>query len=474
MESSISAELNTLKKLYIVHIIILILVLVFNFITLSQIIWLKTIFSNLYFYATLTSPIHFILPIIALIFIFLKKIVKQNVNIFRIFALILCIISIIFGFYFCGVIMINAIESPEFCKECPFNLPIKDINKIIKSDNLNKKCNERRCAMNNKNLDINEKNENDYYEYLCNYNPTSEFDEIKETNDGINKNLNDTSNSSKDTIICIQVNKNDVVVSSFENNYVFNFYDKCNTYTDFYICERSQTPNKFALEDDYVCPEKSYMTKLVVYCLLNIFLNLMFNFLPTKLEYSKYISIINIYNPRTTNIKSNSFNSTLNSSEIPKEGQNVETEEKFVRTPTEILIICNNKNNFVNDKLTINSKNKETNINSINNINNINNDDDNNKKEIVIKKSKTKKITAIPPIAINKENIMNKLKSTKNIVNINNKINIIKQFENEKLDKKQKFRETENKISPSFDDTISVSTKREIIPKNKNNNYKDD
>ena len=237
MESSISEELNTLKKLYIVHIIILVLILVFNFLTLSQIIWLKTLFENLYFYATVTSPIHFILPIIALIFIFLKKIIKQNVNIFRKFALILCIISLIFGFYFCGVIMINAIESPEFCKECPFNLPIKDINKIIKSDNLNKKCNERRCAMNNKNLDINEKNENDYYEYLCNYNPTSEFDEIKETNDGINKNLNDTSNSNKDTIICIQVNKNDVVVSSFENNYVFNFYDKCNTFTDFYICE---------------------------------------------------------------------------------------------------------------------------------------------------------------------------------------------------------------------------------------------
>ena len=456
MESTISEEFNTLKRIYIVHLIILIVALIFNFLTLSEIIWLKKIFANLYFYGTISSPIHFIFPIIALIFILLKKIIKKNVNIFRIFALILCIISIIFGFYFCCVIMMNAIDSPEFCKECPFNLPIEEINQIIKSNNLNEKCIERRCVMNNKNLDVNEKNENDYYEYICNYNPTSEFEEIKETN---NEN---------------QINKNDIVLSSFENNYVLNFYDKCNKYTNFYICERTQTPNKFDIEDNFICPDKSYITKLVVYCLLNIFLNLMFNFLPTKLEYSKYISIINIYNPRTTNIKSNSFNSTLNSSEIPKEGQNVETEEKFVRTPTEILIICNNKNNFVNDKLTINSKNKETNINSINNINNINNDDDNNKKEIVIKKSKTKKITAIPPIAINKENIMNKIKSTKNIVNLNNKINIIKQFESEKLDKKQKFRETENKISPSFDDTISVSTKREIIPKNKNNNYKDD
>ena len=64
MESLIFEVLKSLKILYIVHIIILVLILVFNFITLSQIIWLKKIFSKLYFYATITSPI---------LFIFLKK-----------------------------------------------------------------------------------------------------------------------------------------------------------------------------------------------------------------------------------------------------------------------------------------------------------------------------------------------------------------------------------------------------------------
>ena len=461
MESSISEELNTLKKVYIVHLIILILVLFFNFLTLYQIIWLKKIFSNVYFYGTLASPILFIFPIVALIFIILKKVVRKNVNIFRIFALMLCIMSVIFGFYFFYIIMMNAIDSPEFCKECPFNLPIEEINQIIKSNNLNEKCIERRCAMNNKNLDINEKNENDYYEYICNYNPTSEFDEIKETNAEINVNLNNTSDPKKDSIICNQINKKDLILSSFENNYVLNFYDKCNTYTDFYMCERTQTPNKFDIEDNFICPDKSYITKLVVYCLLNIFLNLMFNFLPTKLEYNKYVSMINIYNPRITNRKSNSFNSTLNSSEMPKNGENIETEEKFVRTPTEILIVYNNKNSLINNNLNKINNNEENNISNINN-------DNNKENELVIRKSKSKKINIMNTISSNNEKAKYKqFNSTKNIrANLDNikKINVNKK---EQPEIKSKFTDDENKVNLSFDDTISISTKRVILPKPK-------
>ena len=40
--------------------------------------------------------------------------------------------------------MMNAIESPEFCKECPFNLIISDVDEIIKSNEIGKKCKERR------------------------------------------------------------------------------------------------------------------------------------------------------------------------------------------------------------------------------------------------------------------------------------------------------------------------------------------
>ena len=108
-----------------------------------------------------------------------------------------------------------------------FNLPIEDINKLIQSNNLNKKCQERRCAVNNQILDEQQKNENNYYEYLCNYDPTSEFEEINESNDSLNDNNNrnnDTLNRKNDKIICTQINKNDIIISLFENNYVFKIF----------------------------------------------------------------------------------------------------------------------------------------------------------------------------------------------------------------------------------------------------------
>lgn len=473
MESLIFEVLKKLKILYIVHIIILVLILVFNFIALSQIIWLKKVLYKLYFYATITSPIHFILPIISLILIFMKKIAKKNLNIFKICSIILCAISLIFGFLFVGIIMMNALESPEFCKECPFNLPIEDINKLIQSDNLNKKCQERRCAVNNQILDEQQKNENNYYEYLCNYDPTSEFEEIKESNDSLNDNnnrTNDTLNRKNDKIICTQINKNDVIISLLENNYVFNFYDKCNIYADFYICERTQTPNKFDIEENFVCPEKSYITKLVVFCLFNIFLNLIFNFLPAKLEYNKYIAMINIFNPRIVNRKSNSFSSTLGESKIKKESENLETEDKFVRSPTELIIVYNNNDNLTNKKLNEN--------NNVNNINNDNNDKNHKKdKEIIIKKSKSKKINLNPTIESNQEKNIKELKSSKNVRKTDNKLNLNKKLESEnfkEIRKKSQFVKDENKVNLSFDDTVSVSTKRIILPGHNNKNCNSD
>ena len=176
-------------------------------------------------------------------------------------------------------------DSPEFCKECPFNLPIQEVNTLINSQNLNKKCNERRCVINSKNIDTLETNENDLYEYLCNYVPSLEFAEIKETNDNSDNNNNsNNTNNNNDNIVCTKVNKNIDIISDLENNFIYNFFDICNTYSDFYICERTKTPNKFNLEDNFVCPEKKYLTKLIAFSFLNIIFNLILNFIPMKIE----------------------------------------------------------------------------------------------------------------------------------------------------------------------------------------------
>ena len=462
MEATIQNSIKYLRIAYISHIIIIVVILIFNFILLNQIYWLKDIFKHIYFITTLCSLIHFILPVVILLFICLNKLKKNNFNIFKILTIIFCVIAIIFGFFYSGLFMINAIESPEFCKECPFNLPIQEINNIIKSNDLNNKCKERRCIINTINYET-IKNEEGFYDYLCNYNPSSEFEQIKESKDNIDNNIiinnnNTITEDNNDNIICNKIDNNNLIISDLENNFVYNFYDKCNNYTEFYLCERSKLPNKFNLKDNFVCPETNYITKLVTFCMLNVILNIVINFIPIKLEYNKFVEMIQ---PQRRNIpKSNSFNSTFNSSKLPKD--NIETEEKFVRTPTEIIIVCSNNNNNIN--INNNKENKNNNKNKIikkeeeNNINN----------ELVIKKAKTKKIN-FNPVADSKI-VKNKLdpKSTKNMVNVNN-IKIMKKLEKEKTeeikDKKSKYSEDDNKITLSNDDN-TISTKRIILSDN--------
>ena len=130
MDNIIIELTKKLRIIYIIHIIIFSIILTFNFILLSELYWLKKIYKKLYYIGILISIIHFILPIISLILVFIKKIKKENIKIFNTFTIIFCIISIIFGFYFSGILMMNTIESPEFCKECPFNLKLDDINMI--------------------------------------------------------------------------------------------------------------------------------------------------------------------------------------------------------------------------------------------------------------------------------------------------------------------------------------------------------
>ena len=382
------------------------------------------------------SIINFIFPMISFIFIIKNKITKKNINKFKIITIIFCTLAIIFGFFFSGVLMINAIESPEFCKECPFNLPLSEINSFP-NYNLNKKCNERRCVKNSPNPETNIKNENDLYEYICNYNPTDEFDEIKESQD-IENNNNNTISKNSDNIFCKELTKDEILNTELENNYSNGFYDMCNIYTKVYFCERNQNPNKFKIEKNFVCPEKDYMTKLVIFCMLNVLINLIFGFFPWKSELNKYTILIMNYEPRRTNQKSNSFSSTINDSKGIKE--NI-SENNFEKTPTEIIIVCGNKNNNITNS-----------INDINNnINNINN---------IIKKKSTKKINFMKNIGPSEEQSdknknKTEIKFAKKIT-INN-INIINNNNTETI---YSVNETERNLN---DNNIEQNNKNEEI-----------
>ena len=443
MESLINKTFKSLKINYGIHLILLAIILSFNFILNSQIIWLKKIIGKIYLLANYINIVNIIVPIISIIYLIKNKITKKNVKKFKIITIIFCTLAILFGFFFSGVIMINAIESPEFCKECPFILPISEIN-YFSNFNLNKKCNERRCVLNSPIPETDTKNEKDNYEYICNYDPTSEFDEIRDSQDI--ENDNNTISKNGDNIFCTEIVKDDTVLSELENNYVNKFYDLCNSYTKLYVCERNKYPNKFKVDNDFICPEKNYMTKLVIYCMLDVLINLIFGFFPWKLEYNKYKLLIMNFEPRRTTRKTDSFSSTVNDSKGIKE--NI-SESNFEHSPTEIIIVCNNKNNnnFINTN----------NNNIINIINNVNNNIINN--NTIIKKKSAKKINFSKDIGTNsEEKSKNKteIKYTKK-VNINN-INIINNNK-ESID----FNETERNLN---DNTANENNEQNSNNKN--------
>ena len=384
MSPVILANIKNLRKYYIIHIIFNLIIIIFNYILLTKIIWLKNILYYLYLFANIFNILFFIIPIIPLIFILLEKLTKKNIKIFQNITLIFCTIAIIFGIFFSIILMMNAIESPEFSRECPFNLEISYLNTEFSEyfdkniDNTDKileqKCSNRRCA-------LNEENQNNLfqYEYICNYDPTDEYEEL---NGLYEKEIDNKTISTENIMECKKIEPG--LNYNFKNEIIYNYYDICNNLVDFYVCERFNEASKYSLDEEYICPNVNYIKYLVIFCILNVFVNLIISFFPWKMEYNNYKTIIYYYRIHNRRVASNSLNSTKNSSKIDKDN----IENKFEKAPTEIIIVCNGaQNNIIKNNLEMENHNNNFNgminniqINKIKIDNNKNND--NNNKEL--------------------------------------------------------------------------------------------
>ena len=100
MDNIIIELTKKLRIIYIIHIIIFSIILTFNFILLSELYWLKKIYKKLYYIGILISIIHFILPIISLIFVFIKKYKSKYKNIEHIYNNILHYINYFWVLFF--------------------------------------------------------------------------------------------------------------------------------------------------------------------------------------------------------------------------------------------------------------------------------------------------------------------------------------------------------------------------------------
>ena len=415
-------KIKELKRNYILHLIINTIIIIFNLVISFEIVWLNEILYYLYFSLSIFGILYLIIPIIPLIFLLLKKLTQKKLKLFKIKSFIFCGSVIVTGFSFIIILMINSLKMNEFYPECPFNLHDSYINKMYSNymdNNLEEKllknlCTNRRCMFNNKFLSSSYP-----YEYICNYEPTNDFEKIK--------NKTDLNNETISQIQCGKIeNFNNY---NFRNREIYKFFEICNSFDEFYICQRINEPKVYSIPDDFKCPNKNYMTISIFLCMISILLNLIISFFPWRIEYIKYKYIIYYLTSVSNNIvqNNNSLNSTQNASKIKK----VEQEKSFKKEPTEIIFVYTNTDeNMLNENTSYDEK--EINISC-------------QKK----KRNSTKEINnniKINNIIIN-NNIVNNNININNIHYINNKDNIkVDQSHNIKIlkmNKNQKKKETE-------------------------------
>ena len=356
-------EIKPLIYNYIFHIVLFIIYLALHIIIQIYTYWVIKSFDTIFLLGTYFNILYLAFPIFPLIIIF-KRLYKKNIiYIVKMMTLILLIITLIFGLILFVIFLINAIKSKLFCKECPFNLGLDHLNKVFgpyygkgrDNDDLKDLCISRRCVLDHVNY------YDDYpYSYLCNYDPSDEFDDdetlVREKPNGYKVSVNNQ-------LTCQPVypNYNSIL---FTHSELISYLDLCYYYSDFYRCKRFNKPKNYNLDLDEECPESNYLLLVYIMCVIIVVMDIIISLLPWGIEYITFKKIL-IY-LSTNRRKTDSHNSTARSSEISQE------DESFKKEKTPVLIHPLEDENLDNDQkietdsnLVYNLKNKTIQINQL-------------------------------------------------------------------------------------------------------------
>ena len=356
-------EIKPLIYNYIFHILLFIIYLVLHIIIQIKTYWIVKSFDTIFLIGTYFNILYFLFPIFPLIII-LKRIYKKNIiYILKMTTLILLILTLIFGLILFDIFLINAVKSKLFCKDCPFNLGIDHLNEVFGSyygksrdnDNLKDLCLSRRCVLDQVN------SYDDYpYSYLCNYDPTDEFDDDETFS---RQKPNGQKISVKHQLTCLPVYPNYSSIR-FAHSELISYLNLCYYYSDFYRCKRFNKPKNYNLDLDEECPESNYLLLVYIICVIIVIMDIIISLLPWGIEYITFKKILIFLS--TTRRKTDSHNSTARSSEISQD------EESFKKEKTPVLIlpleneILDNEPKFETDSnLVYKLKNKTVHINQL-------------------------------------------------------------------------------------------------------------
>ena len=323
-------EIKPLIYNYIFHIILFAAYLALHLIMYFKLFWVSEIIGFLFEIFTYFNILYILFPIFPLKILINKNYKERLFSLLKIMTIILLIISITCGLLLFIIFLINAVKSKKFCKECPFNLGIEHLKAVFgpyynknKYDDIKNQCASRRCVLDQENPD-----EKFPYLFLCNYDPTDEFDDDKT----YTRKLPDGTDVFSDkqlTCDTISINYKHL---KFSHQELYSYLDICFLYSDFYRCKRFNKPEKYNninLKDE--CPDNNYLLLIYIISVLILILDIIIAILPWGIEYITFKKLLIILNS-TTRRKVNSKNSTAKNSEISK------NEESFKKEATPIII----------------------------------------------------------------------------------------------------------------------------------------
>ena len=335
-------EIKPLIFNYVFHFILFVLILILHIVIYMKIYWLYPSLSVLFQLGTYLNIVYFLYAIFPFILLLKKNYRKKLIIFIKKITFIFLLITALFGLMISIVMLINLLNSSTFCRECPFNLNIAHLNSVIgpyygktvSNDDIKDKCSSRRCVLDSENID-----EEFPDLYVCNYDPSDEYD-----SDELYKRQfpNGTEITSNKQIKCytISPNFNNIEFNHIEMHY---YLDLCYYYSDFYRCSRFNKPEKYYnLDLNNNCPETNYLILIYILCALIIIMDLVISFLPWGVEFMSLKRIVNILNGGRRKVNSN--NSTEKGSEISND------EESFKKEKTPVIIVVPEENsNDINE-----------------------------------------------------------------------------------------------------------------------------
>ena len=331
----IKQEIKFLKIGYILHFILNILLITSHILVFIKVDWLSKYIYQIIFSEIIIVSVFSLSPIILLIIILCKVLTKKIIKLLELISKIFLGIYLLNSLFTSAVIWYNGSLMKTFYIYCPFNYKTKDIPNMFYNYQLysyeqtKKKCNYRKCFPFN----------NDQNIFICNY---------KE-----NKNQIQFNESSPNNIITI--------------NEVKNYYNICQDFVQFFKIKKISI-NYYNISYNYICPNMKDMLINYILSIFFIFADILASIGSWLLELFSYkkIFLLIIFQVNNRNQANPSLIETNITSRVENNNnQNNNNEEannisNFIRLPTDIIIVENNKNK--NDNNYISNGNKEERI----------------------------------------------------------------------------------------------------------------